>query len=120
DVGLEAVERLDGDLDADLLGMGEALARGVDQPAPLLFLGAVGNDLADGARNERDDLAVKLADHRQHVLDILHGTFTLALIPGGEIALAEHKRDGAPAADAVFLEQRTRFRNLVDLRLAGN
>ena len=45
----------------------------------------------------------------------------LRLVPGGEVALAEHQRHRAPAADAVFLQQSLRVSlGLVLRRLAGD
>jgi len=98
--------------------MGEAFARGIDYPAPFLRLGAVRHDLADGGRHQRDDLAVELAHHGEHVLDVLDRALALALILGGEVAFAEHERHRTPAADAVLLEQRTRLVGLVLFGLA--
>ncbi len=119
-VGFEAIERLYGDAHADLLGVGETFACGVDHPLPLFLFRAVGNNLADGCRHKRDDLAIQFAHHGEHVFHILHRSLALALVPCGKVALAQHQCHRAPAADAVLFQRCAGFLRLVLLRLAGN
>ena len=49
EIGLEAVERLDGDAHALLLAVVVAFLDALDEPLPFLLGRAVGRDLADGA-----------------------------------------------------------------------
>ena len=61
DIGLEAVERLDGDAHALLLAVLVAFLDALDEPLPFLLGRSIGRDLADGRRNQGDDLAFELA-----------------------------------------------------------
>src|SRR5690606_11368179 len=58
-------------------------------------------------------------DHGDDALDVVDGTGALALVPGGEIALAQRQRDRAPAAYAMLLQECARFLDVVLGRLAG-
>src|SRR5690606_123463 len=95
-------------------------AAGVVAPLPGVVLGAARDDLAARAGHERDALAVELADHRQHVLDVLDRALALPLIPGSEVPVAQHQGHRAPAPNAMLLAQGARFPGLVLLGFARN
>src|SRR5690606_26469815 len=66
------------------------------------------------------DLALQLADHGDDALDVIDRAGALPFVPGREIALAQRQRHGAPAANAMLLEQRAGFLHVILRGLAGN
>ena len=91
EVRLEAVQRLDGHPHPGGVGVLADFLEAGDAPLPLLLGRAVRHDLADGARHDRDLLALELFDHRDDVLHVLHGGGALLLVLGAEIALGERE-----------------------------
>ena len=105
EIGLEPVQRFDGDLDPDLLGMGKAFPGGLNHPAPFFGLGPVGHHLADGGGHQRDDLPLQLGNHRQNRLHIIDRPRPLPLIARRQIARPQGQGHGTPATDAVLFQQ---------------
>ena len=118
EVRLEAVQRFDRDPHAGGVGVLADLLEAGDAPLPLLLGGAVGNDLADGARHDRDLLALELLDHRDDVLHVLHGRGALLLVLGAQVALGEREGHRTPAGQAVVGEQLADVGRVVLVRLA--
>ena len=118
EIGLEAVQRLDGDADAGLLGVRIDLLDAFDQPLPFLVGRAVGHHLADRGRHHRDDLAVELLGQRDHALHVVDGLLALRDVLGGEVALAQRQRDRAPALAAVVGQELAHFLRVVLVGLA--
>ena len=119
-VGLEAVQRLDRQPDAGLLGMRVDLAQPLDQPLPFELRGGVGNHLADRDRHHGDNLAVDFLGQRDDPLHVVDRLGALRRILCRKIPVTERERHRAPGLAPIFLQQRAHFLGIVLVRLAGD
>jgi hypothetical protein len=117
-VGFESVERFKCDLNVALSGVLGDLLEAFYGPTPFGFRVGHGNDFADFTGNQRKDLAPKVTNQRDRVIEILDGSFPLHGVTVDEVALLEHDRNTAPAFDPVLLEQGTNFRSVITLWFA--
>ena len=98
EVGLEAVERLEADPHAHLLGVRLALLQRLDGPVPLVLGRAHRHDLADGGGDDRDDLAAPVGDLADRVLHVVDRAAAHVGVLVQQVAPAGHQRHRAPAA----------------------
>ena len=80
EVRLEAVQRLETESDALLLGVVLALLEAVDRPAPLVLGRAHRRDLPDRRGHDGEDLAAELLDHVDRVLHVLDAAHAHVLV----------------------------------------
>jgi hypothetical protein len=120
EVGLEAVERLDGQPHAQWLRVRVDVLQPGDGPVPLLLRRGVRRHLADRGRHDGHLGAVETGDQVDAVLGVLHGHRPVRLVGGDQVALAEHERDRAPAAQAVLAERLPDLVQPVLLRLPAD
>ncbi len=117
EIGLESVERLDGDLDADLLSVLLALLNAVDRPFPLLLDRAHRRRLAHRGGDQRDDLPAQLRSKCEAVFRVLDRAKADVVVLVDQVTAVDHERHRAPALEVVLREQLLDLARVVCRRL---